>query len=141
MVKYFFVALLVFVVSAIWLFVAISKGNATKNWDEVPAQIGSSNVDRNLARRGRGRLGRIRSSTVHTDVKYNIGGIEYEATVDDFIVAGGKTTVFVNPEDPTDVVGHQGPNVQHYGRPLIVTIGSGLFLIVLGLIAFSPKED
>ena len=60
--------------------------------------------------------------------------------VDEYLV--GKTaTVYVNPSDPTDVVGKPGARIQNLGRPVILTVGSGLFAVVLLLIAFSPKED
>lgn len=130
-VKYFIGALIVFVASAAWLYAAMAQGTATEKWVATPATIGTSYADRN--RRGR-------RNAVHTPVVYVYDGVEYQGAVDDFLLQGSGT-VYVNPEDPTMVVGNPGPNLQHYGRPLIVTIASGLFLVVLGLIAFSPKED
>ena len=131
MIKYFLGALVVFLVCSLWLYSAISKGNATKKWIATPAAIGEGAADRNL---------RGRRTAIHTPVIYTYDSIEYEGVVDDFLIAGSGT-VYVNPDDPTQVVGKTGPNLQHYGRPMIFTIGSGLFLIVLGLIAFSPKDD
>lgn len=131
MVKYFFVSLVVFLISGIWLFTAISRGNATYRWTPTPATIGIGESDSNL---------RGRRTAVYTPVTYMVDGVEYHGMVESFLVPG-TGTVYVNPSDPTQVAGEQGPNLQHYGRPMVVAIGSGLFLIVLGLIAFSPKEE
>ena len=131
MIKYFFGALIVFLVSGFWLYTAMASGFETNNWNAVEAEVGISGADHNL---------RGRATAVHTPVIYEVDGETYEGVVDDFLV-GGSGTVYVDPNDPTRVVGFQGPNLQHYGRPMIVTIVSGLLLVVLGLIAFSPKED
>ena len=132
MLRWFFAALSVFVISAVWLFYVLNQDYATYDWTSVPATYGTSTAERSGVR--------ARRKNIHTSVKYLFDGVEYEGWVDDFIVEGSGT-VYVNPDDPTEVVGVQGPNLQHYGRPLIFTIVSGLFLIVLGLIAFSPSDD
>ena len=131
MLKYCIGALIVFAVSSTWLFFAISYGNATKSWTPTPAQVGTTETSRNLGGRRAG---------IHAHVTYVVNGITYEGLVDNFLVSG-TGTIYVNPNDPTQIVGIRGANIQHFGRPMIATIGSGLFLVVLGLIAFSPKED
>ena len=124
-------ALVVFIFSLVWLIQAMTGGQATRNWDAVEAEIISNASTKSFSGE---------TTSVETRVIYTVKGVEYEAVLDDFLIKG-KGTVYVNPSDPTQVVGEQGPQVQRYGRPLIATLGSGLFLIVLGLIALSPKED
>lgn len=131
MLKYTLCALGVFVASSIWLVITMMQGYSTQDWQPVPAQIEQSETAKNLSGR---------SKSVRTTVTYMIGGETYTRDVDDFLV-GGSGTVYVNPEDPSQVVGERGPNLQHYGRPMIIAITSGIFLIALGLIALSPKED
>ncbi len=131
MLKYFIGSLVLFLVSAVWFFGAMSEGWKTNSWTAVEAHIGQSEAPRNI---------NGRRTSVKTLVRYKVAGQSFEAYVDDLLVAG-RGTVYVNPEDPTQVVGNPGPNLQHYGRPMIITIASGLFVIVLGLIAFSPKEE
>jgi len=109
----------------------MASGFETNDWHAVNAEVGLS---------GSGHSLKGRANSVHTPVTYEVDGVTYNGVVDDFLVAGSGT-VFVDPNDPTRVAGFQGPNLQHYGRPLIVTIVSGLLIVVLGLIAFSPKED
>ena len=130
-IKYFFGALVVFLASGFWLYTAMASGFETNDWTAVTAEIGRSDASGNM--RGRTR-------EIHTPVTYEVDGDIYDAIIDDFLIEG-KGTVYVDPSDPSRVVGFQGPNLQHYGRPLIVTVTSGLLLVVLGLIAFSPKED
>lgn len=132
MIKYVIGALVVFLISALWLTLALTIDNATRNWIPVQAEIGESYALRSVTRR--------RRTSIKTPVRYVVDGVEYAAEVDDFLMEGSGT-VYVNPDDPSQVVGYRGPNLQHYGRPLIMTVASGLFLVVLGLIAFSPKDD
>ncbi len=131
MTKYALGTLAVFIISSVWLFVAWSSGNKTKSWIPAPAQVLKNDVRK--TRRGKlaGWL---------TTVVYEVNGIQYEAVVDEYLV-GDDVTVFVNPENPMDVVGKSGARIQDLGRPIIATVGSGLFAIVLLLIAFSPKDD
>lgn len=131
MAKYALGTLFVFFLSGIWLFVAISRGNDTHSWTPVEARVTEARAQRSL---GRG------PKRILTTIEYSIDGIEYETTLAEILV-GTNVTVYVNPSDPTDVVGEPGFQVQMYGRPLLATIGSGLFAVVLLLIAFSPKED
>ncbi len=75
-----------------------------------------------------------------TEVSYEVDGIPYEAVVEEYLV-GNEAPIYVNPEDPADVVGKQGARIRDLAKPLIAAVGSGLFAIVLLLIALSPKED
>jgi hypothetical protein len=131
MAKYAFGTLLAFVASAIWLFLAWSNGNKTTAWTPVTAQIVSNDMQETVRGRPAGWL---------TTIKYSVNGNQYEAVVDEYLV-GKEATVYVNPSDETEVVGKAGARIQDMGRPIIATVGSGLFAIVLLLIAFSPKED
>ena len=131
MAKYALGTLAVFIVSAVWLFLAWSSGSKTNDWDPTTAQIVANNVQESLGGRPSGWL---------TTITYEIDGNQYETVVDEYLI-GKEATVFVNPDDPTDVVGKAGARMQNMGRPIIATVGSGLFAIVLLLIAFSPKED
>ena len=131
MVKYALGTLVVFIGSSIWLYLAWANGNETNGWDAVPAQVVSNSARKTVRGRPSGWL---------TTITYEVDEIQYEAVVDEYLV--GKTaTVYVNPSDPTDVVGKPGARIQNLGRPVILTVGSGLFAVVLLLIAFSPKED
>lgn len=73
-------------------------------------------------------------------IRYQVEGEEFEATLND-LVYGPKATVYVNPNDPTQVVAKRGVTTKSVARPMILTVASGLFGVVLCLIAFSPKED
>lgn len=131
MAKYALGTLFVFILSSIWLIVAISRGNDTHTWTPVEATVVEARAQRSIQRGPKRIL---------TTIEYSFDGIEYKTTLAEILV-GSRVTVYVNPEAPTDVVGEQGFQVQVYGRPLIATIGSGLFAVVLLLIAFSPKEE
>lgn len=131
MAKYALGTLVVFVASSIWLFLAWSSGNKTNGWNPTQAQVVANDMQETVRGRPAGWL---------TTITYSVDQQEYEAVVDEYLV-GNAVTVFVNPDDPTDVVGKAGARIQDMGRPIIATVGSGLFALVLLLIAFSPKED
>ncbi len=131
MVKYALGTLVVFIASSIWLFIAWSNGNKTNAWTPTVAQVVSNRVQRTFRRRPTGWL---------TTITYTVDDDQYEAVVDENLL-GKEVTVFVNPADPTAVVGKAGARIQDLFRPIIATAGSGLFAIALLLIAFSPKED
>lgn len=125
--------LAVFLASSIWLYLAWSHGNRTHAWTAVPADVINNDMKESLHSRSqpRGWL---------TTVAYTVDGQEYVAVIEEYLV-GSNQQVFVDPDDPTSVVGKQGPTIQAMGRPIIATVGSGLFAVVLVLIAVSPKED
>lgn len=131
MAKYAFGTLVVFIASAIWLFLTWSSGNKTNDWNPTTAKIVSNGTQETIGGRTIGWL---------TTITYTVDGNQYEAGVDEYLV-GKEATVFVNPADPREVVGKAGARIQDMGRPIIATVGSGLFAVVLMLIAFSPKED
>lgn len=131
MIKYLLGAVAVFSVSSFWLYLTMSSGYATNNWVATPATIGIGQADRNL---------RDRQMGLETPVTYKFEGVIYDKVVQEFLVPG-KGTVYVNPNDPSQVVGVTGPCLQNFGRPMILTIVSGLLIVVLGLIALSPKDD
>ena len=134
MAKYALGTLAVFLISSVWLFFAWSNGNKTTSWKEIDAQLLGVEVQETIRGRPAGYL---------SFVSYEVTGVEYEAVVDEHLYGDedGNTKVFIDPDDASQVVGLTGPRMQDMGRPLIATIGSGLFAIVLLLIAFSPKED
>lgn len=131
MAKYAFGTLVIFIASSIWLFLAWASGNKTNNWDPVTATIIKNDMQETIRGRPAGWL---------TTITYDVGEIQYEAVVDEYLI-GKEATVYVNPNDPTDVVGKAGARIQDMVRPIIATVASGLFAVVLLLIAFSPKED
>ena len=131
MAKYALGTLVVFILSAGWLFLAWSSGNKTNSWDPTTAQIVENGIQETITGQTAGWL---------TTITYSVDGIEYVADVDEYLI-GKDVTVFVNPEDPMDVVGKAGPRMQDMGRPMLATVASGLLAVVLLLIAFSPKED
>ena len=131
MAKYALGTLIVFMASAIWLFLAWSSGNKTTEWTPVNAQIVANDMEETIRGRPAGWL---------TTITYSVDGNQYEAVVDEYLL-GKQATVYVNPVDASQVVGKSGARIQDLGRPIIATVGSGLFAIVLLLIAFSPKED
>lgn len=131
LVKTALMTLLVFSVSAVWLYVVWSAGNETNNWTRVTAVVLENEIDETLSGRPRGWA---------TTIGYTFDGIDYVAVIDDYLVGGGND-VYVDPADPTRVVGVKGASLKTMGRPLIVVVGSGLFAVVLMLIALSPKEE
>ena len=127
--------LVIFLGSSIWLYLAWSHGNRTNQWTAVPAviiknDVQESNYDRSDTR---GPMG------WKTTVKYTVDGIEHEAVVDEYLI-GSNQEVFVDPNNPASVVGKQGATIQATAYPLVATVASGLFALVLVLIAVSPKE-
>lgn len=135
MAKYLAATFIVFVASAIWLFMAWSGGNKTKSWVPTTAKILKNDMSEI-----RGEYGRTQPAGWLTTISYTVGGNKYETVVDEYLV-GSEATVFVDPNDPTRVVGKSGATVQAMGRPLLATIGSGLFGVLLLLIGLSPKDD
>jgi hypothetical protein len=135
MVKYALGTLLVFLASSTWLFLAWSSGNKTNDWTPTPAKVIRNEMQESINSRGR-----TRPAGWLTTIEYEVDKVQYEAIVDEYLV-GNEATVFVNPENPADVAGKAGARIQDMGRPMVATIGSGLFAIVLLLIAFSPKDD
>ncbi len=72
-------------------------------------------------------------------IEYQYDGVDYKSKLPEYKL--GKIEVFVNPLEPTEVVAERGATMVTLARPIIGTVGSGLFAIVLVLIYFSPKED
>lgn len=139
MAKFGFGTLCVFALSAVWLMFAWSNGNRTQSWDPTTAKVISNDVQKRRIVDNRG-IGRNAGTGWLTEISYIVDGVEYEAIVDEYLI-GNEVTVFVNPSDPTEVVGKAGVRIQDMFWPLLVMIASGLFAVVLLLIAFSPKED
>ncbi len=121
----------VFLASFAWLYFSWSSANETNNWTRVTAVVLENEVDETLSGRPRGWA---------TTIAYTVDGVDYVSVIDDYLVGGGND-VYVDPTDPARVVGVKGASLKTVGRPLIVVVGSGLFALVLLLIAFSPKED
>ena len=72
-------------------------------------------------------------------IEYQFDGVDFEAKLPEYKL--GEIEVFVNPFEPTEVVAERGATMVTLARPIIGTVGSGLFAIVLVLICFSPKEE
>ncbi len=120
----------VFAVGCSWLGFAWVRGNRTYDWQEVPATVVEVDLDRPGSRRG----------TIYgweTTVRYRANGKQYESIVNEFYDKN-QVTVYINPDDPTHVVATRGPLIQHMAPPILLTVVSGLFGIVLLLIALSP---
>ena len=75
-----------------------------------------------------------------TTIEYTIDGKPYEADIDEYLI-GNDVTVYVYPKDPTDVVGKPGFRIQDGFIPIVATVFSGLFVVALLLIKFSPKDS
>jgi hypothetical protein len=131
MTKYAFLTIVAFIASSIWLYFAWAHANRTNGWTPAPAKFVSIEKQRRSHNRAAQLLSRV---------SYSFDGQKYEAVVDEYLI-GNEITVYVNPDDPSEVVGVAGARMQDVGRPLVFTIASGLFAVVLVLIAFSPKED
>lgn len=131
MTKYAFLTIVAFIASLLWLYFAWAHANRTNGWTPAPAKVIS--IDKQRRRHGR-------PAQLLSRVSYSFEGKKYEAIVDEYLL-DQEVTVYVNPDDPSEVVGVAGARMQDVGRPLIFTIASGLFAVVLVLIAYSPKED
>jgi len=131
MLKYALCTSVIFVASLLWLYVTWSFGNVTKSWDPVTAQILDNDMRETIDGSPAGWI---------TTISYTIDDTEYETRVDEYLV-GKEATVYVNPDDPSDVVGKAGTRIQDMVYPLALSVGSSLFSIVLLMIAFSPQED
>ena len=132
MAKFTFVAFVVFLASVAWLIISWRAGNKTKSWDATTAEVLKN--DAQTTRHGRQPRGWL------TTISYSVDGTEYVAKVDEYLL-GKSVTVYVNPHNPSEVVGKAGARIQDMFMPIIATAGSGLFLVVLGLMIFSPKDD
>jgi len=130
------VALLLAILSCTWLYLAYSNGNKTKSWTPVPAVVSENGAVAATDIRGRPRG--VKSWL--TAVTYSVDGETYEAVIDDYL-AGNEATVFVNPENPQEVVGKTGPKMEDTFYPMVATAFTVCLSVVILLIAFSPKDD
>lgn len=131
MLKYALCTMAIFIASLAWLYTAWSFGNRTKSWTPVTAEILDNDMQETVTGEPAGWI---------TTISYTVDELQYEADVDEYLV-GKEATVFVNPEDPKQVVGKSGARIQDMVYPMAASIGSGLFSIVLLMIRLSPKED
>ncbi|WP_197443053.1 DUF3592 domain-containing protein [Lignipirellula cremea] len=120
----------VFLLSVAWLFWAWSIGSRSYSWAAVPAEVTKNDALKSISGKAIGW---------RTTIQYAYEGQGYQAVLTDYLL--GEIEVYVDPKDPTHVTAHRGPTFDMLARPLLLTIGSGLFAIVLGLIAVSPKEE
>lgn len=123
--------LVLFFASSCWLYLTWSHANRTTRWKPVSATVVANGVQETMD----GQL-----AGWATTIAYEIDGARYEAVVDEYLI-GNQVTVYVNPQDAREVVATVGARMQDLGRPIVVTVGCGLFAIVLVLIALSPRED
>ena len=132
----FAVTLLLTVLSCSWLYLAYSNGNRTKNWTSVPAVVTENGAVTGSDIRGRRRG--VKSWL--TAIAYSVDGETYDAVIDDYLV-GSEAVVFVNPDNPEEVVGKTGPKMEDTFYPLVATAFTVCLSVVILLIAFSPKDD
>ncbi len=122
--------LVVFCGSAIWLIATWLYANRTNDWIPLPAVVVGENIKLGPRQSYRGW---------DCTVNYSFNGNAYTKVIDQFPF--GATEVYVDPDDPTSAVGRRGATIQLLFIPLIAVVGSGLFGLVLALIAFSPVDD
>ena len=94
-------------------------------------EIASSDIARFRER----RAGRIWTATVD----YSVDGQNFTETMHN--LPFGATEIYVDPNDPTNVVGERGATLRALFVPVIAVTATALFLIVLLLIKFSPSDD
>lgn len=123
--------LVVFLICGGWLYLAWSDGNRSNDWVRVDAEV--TNISQEKTTRRRGLSGFV------STVVYQFDGADYESKLPEYKV--GKIAIFVNPHDPNEITAEKGATMVTLGRPIIGTVGSGLFAVVLLLIYLSPKED
>lgn len=114
-----------------WLGMTWIHGNRTNDWNVVPATVVHNDMYET-------ELGRPDGWA--TTVRYRVANVDYETVVDEYLI-GDDVNIFVDPKDATSVVGKPGARIQSLGAPLIATVGSGLFGLILIMIAIIPKED
>ena len=131
MVKALVVTFLVFVLSACWLYFAWARGERTNDWIVTDAK------SLGITKARRDELSDIEWAT---RVEYAMNGKVYQGVVFEYLL-GEQVIVYVNPDDPTEVVGKTGASGQMTLAPLLITVASGLFGIVLLLVKLSPKDD
>lgn len=131
MTKYFIITALLFFVGALWLYFAWVDGQRTVNWPAVQAKSLGVRSERGFGNELR---------DLATQVEYKVGSKVYQAVVDEYLL-GDEVTIYVNPDDPKDIVGKTGATLQATWFPIMLCIVSGVFGLVLLIIKFSPKED
>jgi len=131
------VAAILFILSAVWLYLTFAHENRTTSWKPTSAEV-TANGAEVATNRGRGMRGGVKAWA--TTIVYSVDGESYEAVVDEYLV-GSDVTVYVNPGDPREVVGKAGATIQGTFYPILATVFTGLLTVVMALIAFSPKDD
>ena len=119
-----------------WLYVAWSHGNKSLDWVQVKANITGVSEEETLLPNA---MQRRKFGGFVSTIEYQFDGVDFEAKLPEYKL--GEIEVFVNPFEPTEVVAERGATMVTLARPIIGTVGSGLFAIVLVLICFSPKEE
>ncbi|MDB4534665.1 DUF3592 domain-containing protein [Vicingaceae bacterium] len=136
-VKLAFYAYMTFVVAIIcatWVGFAIVNGNKTYDWQPTKAKVVKIGQKR-------GAIQRNTFAGFYAVVKYQFESKEYTVTLYDEYKPESETTVYVNPDDPSQIVADQGPQFRDMGIPVIVGSVALLFGIALVMIKLSPKED
>ena len=128
----FISTILAFLLSAIVFFSVWQYQRRTLTWSPVPIDITSSEIEH--SRRGK-RRGRVWTATVN----YSFDGTNYTKTINNLPL--GATQIYVDPLDPSNVAGERGATFQALFVPGLALGFTGLLLVVLGLIKFSPKDD
>lgn len=130
------VALLVALMSAVvfggWLGMALTRGERSKTWAPVTAEV----IAAPFPRRHKIRWLRIA-------VEYSFDGNQYRERVHRFGPSekGDSITVYVNPDHPTQITSERGLLAIDYGLPLVGTLLSLGGVVVLACIIYSPKDD
>lgn len=128
--------LAVFLFCIAWLYVAWSHGNKSLDWVQVEANVTGVSEEETLLPNA---MQRRRFGGFVSTIEYKFDGIDFESKLPEYKL--GKIEVFVNPDEPTEVVAERGATMVTLARPIVGTVGSGLFAVVLVLICFSPKEE
>ena len=123
--------MLAFLGSVLLLLAVWQYQRRTLNWNAVQMEIASSDIARFRER----RAGRIWTATVD----YSVDGQNFTETMHN--LPFGATEIYVDPNDPTNVVGERGATLRALFVPVIAVTATALFLIVLLLIKFSPSDD
>ena len=129
--KTFLGTILAFLASVLLFFAVWQYQRRTLTWSPVQIEITSSKI----AHFRESRTGRVWTATVD----YSFDGKNYTKTIHD--LPFGATQVYVDPDDPSNVVGERGATVRALFVPIIAISATGLFGFVLILIKLSPSDD
>ena len=132
MTKYLAGSVFAFIACLVWLAVTWNAGNRTNSWLRVSANVVKNDVESS-----------VDDNEFYgwkTTIEYSVNGKRYEAIVDEYLI-GENVAVYVNPDNPSAVVGKPGFRIQDGFKPIVATVFFGLFSLVLLLIKLSPRDS